>query len=107
MKKPYAEVIVDIEHEKLDRPFTYRVPEAYDVSCVPGSCVRIPFGSGERELLGFVVGRKASALFLLTARKGCGHVFTTMVTSKLTDGYAFRICQKKCLLKKQSTRTKG
>ena len=61
MKKPYAEVIVDIEHEKLDRPFTYRVPEAYDVSCVPGSCVRIPFGSGERELLGFVVGRKAEA----------------------------------------------
>lgn len=61
MKKPYAEVIVDIEHEKMDRPFTYRVPEAYDVSCVPGSCVRIPFGSGERELLGFVVGRKAEA----------------------------------------------
>ena len=61
MKKPYAEVIVDIEHEKLDRPFTYRVPEAYDVSCVPGSCVRIPFGSGARELLGFVVGRKAEA----------------------------------------------
>ena len=61
MKKPYAEVIVDIEHEKLDRPFTYRVPEADDDSCVPGSCVRIPFGSGERELLGFVVGRKAEA----------------------------------------------
>ena len=61
MKKPYAEVIVDIEHEKLDRPFTYRVPEAYDDSCVPGSCVRIPFGNGERELLGFVVGRKAEA----------------------------------------------
>lgn len=60
MKKPYAEVIVDIELDILDRPFTYRIPESLIMSCIPGSCVRIPFGKGEREILGYVVGVKST-----------------------------------------------
>ena len=60
MKKPYAEVIVDIEQEDLDRPFTYRVPERLAESCVPGCAVTVPFGRSGRLIAGYVVGRKES-----------------------------------------------
>ena len=41
MKKRYAEVIVDIAREELDRPFRYRIPEPLADRVVPGSVVRI------------------------------------------------------------------
>ena len=56
MKKAYAEVIVDIAHEKLDRPFLYRVPDALAGQAVPGSVVRVPFGRGSRIIDGYIVG---------------------------------------------------
>ena len=56
MKKLYAEVIVDISSEKLDHPFTYRIPQDLRERIVPGSCVRIPFGKGGRVIDGYVVG---------------------------------------------------
>ncbi|MDO5702050.1 MAG: primosomal protein N' [Lachnospiraceae bacterium] len=59
MKKPYAEVIVDIELDILDHPFTYRIPESLQDICIPGSCVRIPFGRSGREILGYVVGLRS------------------------------------------------
>ncbi len=59
MKKPYAEIIVDIEQDKLDHPFTYRIPERLEALVVPGSCVRIPFGKGDRVILGYVTDLKA------------------------------------------------
>ena len=51
----YAEVIVDIASEQVDRLFTYRVPETLNI--VPGMRVRVPFGPREKE--GFVVRLKA------------------------------------------------
>ena len=48
----YAEVIVDISAESVDRVFTYRVPEGITVT--PGWRVEVPFGRLRRE--GFVVG---------------------------------------------------
>ena len=56
MKKAYAEVIVDIDHEKLDRPFTYRIPGRLADECVIGCAVTIPFGSSDRLISGYVVG---------------------------------------------------
>ena len=56
MKKRYAEVIVDISSEKLDHPFTYRIPDALSERVVPGSRVRIPFGNGGRVIDGYAVG---------------------------------------------------
>ena len=56
MKKRYADVIVDVSHEKLDRPFTYEVPPSLRESCVPGCVVRIPFGNGGRVIRGYAVG---------------------------------------------------
>ena len=50
----YAEVIVDISLEKLDRTFTYRVPEALRGQVRPGTMVTIPFGNGKSRR-GYVI----------------------------------------------------
>ena len=52
----YAEVIVDISSEKLDKPFTYMVPDELLPLVSPGCRVRIPFGN--RTTAGYVVGLK-------------------------------------------------
>ena len=53
---PYADVIVDISHEKLDKSFQYKVPDGMAADVKPGTCVMIPFGKGDRQLKGYVVG---------------------------------------------------
>ena len=55
MMKKYANVIIDISHEKVDRPFQYRIPEALQGKLAVGMCVRIPFGSGNQMRTGYVV----------------------------------------------------
>lgn len=52
----YAQIIIDISHEKLDRPFTYRVPESLTGVLRTGSRVLIPFGAGGRLRTGYVIG---------------------------------------------------
>ncbi len=49
----YANIIVDISHEKLDKTFQYRVPERMRERLVPGMQVYLPFGN--RKLKGYVV----------------------------------------------------
>lgn len=51
----YASVIIDISHEKVDRPFQYRIPDALLGKITVGTCVQIPFGKGNRERSGYVV----------------------------------------------------
>ncbi len=51
----FADVIVDISAEALDRTFQYRIPEEMSGEVVPGTCVAIPFGRGNRKRSGFVV----------------------------------------------------
>ena len=55
-KEYYADVIVDISHEKLDRPFQYRVPERLREKLETGACVTVPFGNGNKLLKAYVVG---------------------------------------------------
>ena len=55
-KMTYADVIVDISHEKLDRSFQYEVPDGLAQQVKPGTCVMIPFGKGDRKIKGYVVG---------------------------------------------------
>ncbi len=43
----YCQVIVDIAHENVARPFIYRIPEGIRLS--PGQRVAVPFRSGEKE----------------------------------------------------------
>ena len=56
MSTLYADIIVDISHEKLDKTFQYRVPERLAEQLEPGACVMIPFGNGNRLIKGYVVG---------------------------------------------------
>ena len=49
----YADVIVDITHEKLDRTFQYRIPQRLLHQVCVGSQVEIPFGSGNRQIRGY------------------------------------------------------
>ncbi|MBE5885769.1 MAG: primosomal protein N' [Lachnospiraceae bacterium] len=51
----YAQVIVDISHENVDRPFSYRIPEHLREQIVLGSKVEIPFGKSNRLITGYVV----------------------------------------------------
>ena len=51
----YADIIVDISHEKVDRPFEYIIPEGLEGEIKCGSQVIIPFGKGNRKIKGFVI----------------------------------------------------
>lgn len=63
MSQQYADIIVDISSEKLDRTFQYRVPEHLKGRILAGMVVRIPFGRGDREITGYVVGLSAEPKF--------------------------------------------
>ncbi|MFI3171483.1 MAG: primosomal protein N' [Eubacteriales bacterium] len=51
----YADVIVDITHEKLDRVFQYSIPSELEGVLKVGLEVVVPFGRGNRETKGYVV----------------------------------------------------
>ena len=55
MNEKYADVIVDISHEKLDRTFQYQIPEELRGQIQNGTSVTIPFGLGNKETNGYVV----------------------------------------------------
>lgn len=51
----YADIIIDISHEKLDRVFQYRIPEELTARLVIGMQVQVPFGGGNVLRTGYVV----------------------------------------------------
>lgn len=55
MKKEYADIIVDISHEKLDRAFQYEIPQELRGTVQPGMRVKFPFGNGNRTTNGYVI----------------------------------------------------
>lgn len=65
----YADVIVDISHEKLDRSFQYRIPEALEQEIQVGMVVSIPFGNGNQERKGYVIGISGTPKFDLRKMK--------------------------------------
>lgn len=52
----YADIIIDITHEKLDRIFQYKVPGELEGTLKIGTEVVVPFGRGNRETRGYIVG---------------------------------------------------
>lgn len=54
-EKKYADVIIDISHEKVDRIFQYKIPEALRETVLVGTSVMVPFGRGNRLTAGYVV----------------------------------------------------
>ena len=55
METLYADIIINISHEALDRVFQYRVPFSLCEQIRVGQSVRVPFGAGNREQRGYVV----------------------------------------------------
>ncbi len=55
MDRRFADVIIDISHEKVDRPFQYKIPQRMRDLLAIGMCVRIPFGKGNKLRTGYVV----------------------------------------------------
>ncbi len=51
----YADIIVDISHEALDRTFQYRIDEDMADKVFVGSRVTVPFGAANRQIAGFVL----------------------------------------------------
>lgn len=45
----YADVIIDISHEKVDRDFQYRIPLEMEQEINPGVVVTVPFGRATRS----------------------------------------------------------
>ena len=59
----YAEIIIDITHEKLDRTFEYKVPEELEGTLAVGSSVLVPFGNGDKVRTGFIIGFSEKSSF--------------------------------------------
>ena len=55
MENKYVHVIIDISHEKVDRPFCYKVPENLQDKIEIGSSVLLPFGKGNTLRRGYVI----------------------------------------------------
>ena len=56
MTKRFAQIIIDISHEKVDRTFDYRIPPQFEDRISVGVLVKIPFGKGNSLRKGYVVG---------------------------------------------------
>lgn len=52
----YADIIIDISHENLDKTYQYAIPEEYLSTAVIGAPVIVPFGLGNRTINGYIVG---------------------------------------------------
>lgn len=57
----YAEVIVNISHENIDKTYQYAIPEKMQQKAEVGSMVKISFGRGGREISGYIVALSDTA----------------------------------------------
>lgn len=65
----FADVIVDISVKSLDRPFQYIVPEELEQEAVIGALVVIPFGRGDRQMKGYIIGLSEKPKFDINRTK--------------------------------------
>ena len=63
MSPKYADIIIDISHEAVDRTFQYRVPESLCGQVRIGTQVSIPFGRGNHIRNGYIVSFSDTASF--------------------------------------------
>lgn len=76
MELVFADIIVDISHEKLDRTFQYIVPETLRPLIHIGAVVQIPFGKGNRLTKGYVVSITRVAKYEISKLKEIQEVLT-------------------------------
>ena len=70
----YADIIIDISHERLDKTFEYIVPDQLEGQVAEGVQVVIPFGQGNRAITGYVVGLHDKPEFDVTKLKPIARV---------------------------------
>ncbi len=51
----YADIIIDISHENLDRTYQYAIPSELLEQATVGALVLVPFGKGNRQINGYIV----------------------------------------------------
>ncbi|MCR5716690.1 MAG: DEAD/DEAH box helicase family protein, partial [Lachnospiraceae bacterium] len=59
----FANIIIDISHEKVDRPFGYIIPKQLEEQLQVGMSVRVPFGKGNTVRTGYIIEITAQASF--------------------------------------------
>lgn len=57
----YADIVVNISAEQLDRVFQYSIPDALKEKAVIGAGVYIPFGRGNRQIEGYIIDLKENS----------------------------------------------
>jgi len=75
----FADIIVNISHEKVDRPFQYCVPESFREQVEVGTCVMVPFGNGNKLTRGYVVAMGEQCNFDRSRIKNIHSVVTDSV----------------------------
>ena len=65
----FADIIVDISHEKLDRTFQYIVPDNLETEVKVGMVASIPFGNGNQERKGYIVSLSDKPVYELRKMK--------------------------------------
>lgn len=78
----YADVIIDISHEKVDRDFQYRIPEELEPAIKPGVVVTVPFGKGNILRKGYVIGTSTEAKYDASKTKEIQGVSTDSETTE-------------------------
>lgn len=59
----FADIIVNISHENLDKTFQYKVPSALEGTISVGDYVEIPFGKGDRIINGYILNLTEEAVY--------------------------------------------
>ncbi|MGN1084723.1 MAG: DEAD/DEAH box helicase, partial [Lachnospiraceae bacterium] len=59
----YADVIVDISLEKLDKTYQYAIPDSLLAKAVIGAKVEVPFGGGNRRVEGYIIDTSETPVF--------------------------------------------
>lgn len=59
----YADVIVDISHEAIDKTFEYEIPDELLETIQVGQMVSIPFGNAKKPRTGYVIGIKKTSVY--------------------------------------------
>ena len=87
----YADIIIDISHERLDKTFEYIVPTELENQVTEGVQVVIPFGQGNRAITGYVVGLHNKPEFDVTKLKPIARVLkdSIAIESQLISLAAF------------------
>lgn len=82
----FANIIVDISHEKLDRPFGYIIPDRLENKITVGTVVIIPFGKGNRQIKGYVIEITKTPSFevkkmkeIIDVEKGATHIESQLI----------------------------